>query len=52
MKTLSMTDYFRNNVLVKRAYLRMEWCEEAITHPLRREVQHEDGRIRHWIFAQ
>ena len=52
MKTLLMTDYFRNDVLVKRAYLRMEWCAEAIAHPLRREVQHEDGRIRHWIFVQ
>ena len=52
MKTLLMTDYFRNNVLLKRAYLRSEWCAEAIAHPLRREVQREDGRIRHWIFVQ
>ena len=51
MNTVLMTEYFRNDVLVKRSYLRVEWCAEAIAHPLRREVQIEDGRIRHWIFV-
>jgi hypothetical protein len=45
MKT---TDYFRDNVLPKRPYIRAEWCESVIAHPLKREVQPEDGRIRHW----
>ena len=45
-----MTDYFRNDVLAKRSYLREEWCVEAIAHPFRREVQPEDGRIRHWLY--
>lgn len=45
MKT---TDYFRDNVLPKRAYIRDEWCEAVIAHPLKREIQAEDGRIRHW----
>lgn len=46
-----MTDYFRNDVLPKRPYIRMEWCVEALSRPLRREVQPEDGRIRHWVFV-
>ena len=46
-----MTDYFRKDVLDKRPYIKMEWCIEALNHPLRREVQSEDGRIRHWIFV-
>lgn len=46
-----MTDYFRRDVLVKRPYIQIEWCIEALNHPLRREVQSADGRIRHWIFV-
>ncbi|MCG3168276.1 MAG: hypothetical protein POELPBGB_04080 [Bacteroidia bacterium] len=42
-----MTDYFRNDVLEKRPYIKLEWCLEALRNPLRREVQPEDGRIRH-----
>jgi len=47
-----MTDYFRNDVLAKRSYVREEWCVEAIAHPFRREVQPEDGRIRHWLYIE
>jgi hypothetical protein len=46
-----MTDYFRNDVLEKRPYIRMEWCVAALKSPVRREVQPEDGRIRHWIWV-
>jgi hypothetical protein len=46
-----MTEYFRNDVLVKRPYIRLEWCVQALNHPVLREVQPEDGRIRHWIFV-
>lgn len=45
-----MTDYFRDDVLVKRPYIRLEWCQMALDNPLRREVQPEDGRIRHWLW--
>ncbi|KAF0101572.1 MAG: putative integron protein cassette protein [bacterium] len=45
-----MTDYFRKDVLAKRPYLRLEWCLAALSRPIRREIQAEDGRIRHWIF--
>ena len=45
-----LTAYFQNDVLAKRPYIRLEWCLAAIKHPMRREVQPEDQRIRHWIF--
>jgi len=51
MGSLLMTDYFRDDVLAKRTYIRLEWCQAAITTPVRKEVQPEDGRIRHWIFV-
>ncbi|MSP13299.1 MAG: hypothetical protein EXR62_10130 [Chloroflexi bacterium] len=46
MKT---THYFSEQVLRKRPYLQLEWCERALRDPVRREVQ-PDGRIRMWIF--
>ena len=47
MKT---TRYFENEILRKRPFLRREWCEQALRHPVRTEVQ-ADGRIRHWLFV-
>jgi hypothetical protein len=44
---LETTQYFREQVLRKRPYIRLEWCERVITTPLRSEVQ-EDQRIRYW----
>ena len=41
------TDYFRNEVLIKRPYLREEWIELALARPIKRETQ-DDGRIRQW----
>ena len=46
MKT---TRYFEEQVLAKRPYLVRAWCAEALTQPVRREVQ-PDGRIRHWLY--
>jgi len=43
------TNYFRNDVLLKRPYIRIEWCLDALQNPMHREQQ-EDGRIRHWLF--
>ena len=51
MSSMPVTDYFKNEVLAKRTYIRPEWCEAAISNPARKEVQPEDGRIRHWIFV-
>jgi len=47
MKT---TRYFEEQVLRKRPYLQLEWCERALREPIRREVQ-PDGRFRYWIFV-
>jgi hypothetical protein len=44
MKT---TRYFREQVLRKRSYIQMEWCERILVHPLARVVQ-ADGRMRFW----
>lgn len=49
---MQTTDYFRNDVLIKRAYLREEWLVQALQSPYRREVQPEDGRIRHWVWIE
>lgn len=45
MKT---TRYFDEQVLRKRAYLKLEWIEAALADPITRTVQ-PDGRIRHWV---
>ena len=50
MDELTTTDYFRNDVLVKRPYIKLQWCKAALSHPVRREAQ-ADGRIRHWLFV-
>jgi hypothetical protein len=39
--------YFREQVLRKRPYLKQEWCERIVVHPIQREGQ-PDGRIRCW----
>jgi len=49
MTTLLVTEYFRNDVLLKRPYIQLAWCVEAIVNPVKREIQ-PDGRIRYWIF--
>ena len=48
MKT---TAYFEEQVLRKRPYIKIEWCEQALKTPERLEVQ-EDGRRRYWIFIE
>lgn len=49
MNELVTTEYFRNDVLLKRPYIKLEWCRAALSEPFRSEIQ-DDGRIRHWIF--
>ena len=44
MKT---TRYFTEQVLRKRPYIKLEWCERIVKEPLARERQ-PDGRIRYW----
>jgi hypothetical protein len=47
MKT---TRYFEEQVLRKRPYLRREWCDRALSHPVRVTPQ-PDGRIRYWVLV-
>lgn len=49
---MQTTEYFRADVLVKRPYLKTEWLTAALANPLKREVQSEDGRIRHWVWIE
>ena len=42
-----MTGYFREQVLVKRPYLQIEWCLAIVENSIEQEVQ-SDGRIRFW----
>ena len=46
-----MSRYFQNEVLVKRPYIRLEWCLSAIQNPVSKETQ-PDGRIRYWIYVE
>lgn len=48
---IKTTRYFKEQILRKRSYLKIEWCIEAINKPLKTEVQH-DGRIRYWIYIR
>jgi len=40
-------DYFEQKVLLKRPYLRKEWCIAVLEHPTRSETQ-GDSRCRFW----
>jgi len=44
---METTRYFEEQVLRKRPYIRREWCERVLAHPLRRVVQ-PNGRVRFW----
>ncbi|MGZ8240082.1 MAG: hypothetical protein ACXWTK_01040 [Methylobacter sp.] len=44
------TAYFRNDILLKRPYIQIEWCQAALLNPVHRDIQ-PDGRIRHWVFV-
>lgn len=41
------TRYFREQVIRKRPYLRIEWIESVIADPAHRTIQ-PDGRVRLW----
>ena len=48
MAEYRFTDYFENEVLRKRPYLKKEWCIRAIERPIRSEPQ-EANRHRFWV---
>ena len=41
------TRYFKEQILRKRSYIKIEWCRSVLSNPLKREVQ-ANGRIRFW----
>jgi hypothetical protein len=47
MKEYAFTDYFENEVLRKRPYIKKEWCIRVIENPLKTERQ-EHNRYRFW----
>ena len=47
MTTYRFTEYFENEVLRKRPYLKREWCTRVVDAPLRSESQ-EGNRFRFW----
>jgi hypothetical protein len=49
---MQTTDYFRNEVIVKRPYIKTEWIELALAVPVKKEVQSNDARIRHWVWIE
>jgi hypothetical protein len=47
MSIYRFTEYFENEVLRKRPYLKKEWCIKVIENPLKMEPQ-ENNRFRFW----
>jgi hypothetical protein len=47
MRKYGYMDYFENEMLRKRSYLRKEWCVRVIENPMRVEKQ-EHNRFRFW----
>ena len=47
MKDYQFTDYFENEVLRKRPYIKKDWCIQVVENPLRMEQQ-EGNRYRFW----
>ncbi len=47
---MKATKYFENEVLKKRPYIRPEWCEWVVRHPVHTEEEWREGekRIRYW----
>lgn len=46
-KGYKFTDYFENEVLRKRPYIKKEWCINILEKPIRFELQ-ENNRYRFW----
>ena len=47
MLEYNYTEYFENEVLRKRPYLKKEWCIQVIENPIKVERQ-EHNRFRFW----
>jgi hypothetical protein len=49
---MQATAYFPDDVMLKRPYIRVEWVELALSSPAHKEIQANDGRIRHWVWIE
>jgi hypothetical protein len=47
MPKYKFTNYFENEVLRKRPYIKKQWCIDVIENPIRVEPQ-ENNRFRFW----
>ena len=47
MNNYGFTEYFENEELRKRSYLKKEWCIQIVENPLKVEPQ-ENNRFRFW----
>jgi len=47
MGKFQYTEYFENEVLRKRPYLKKQWCERVVENPIQVEQQ-ENNRLRFW----
>lgn len=47
MDNYKFTEYFENEVMRKRPYIKKEWCIKVMKNPLRVEHQ-EHNRFRFW----
>jgi len=50
MSEFKYTNYFINEVLRKRPYIKKEWCCQIVLNPIEKEYQ-EDGRVKFWGFV-
>jgi hypothetical protein len=46
------TRYFREQVIIKRPYLKEEWIESILKNPLKMVKQENDDRIRFWGYVK
>ena len=49
MKKYYYTQYFENEVIRKRPYIKKEWCIRVLENPIKVEKQ-ENNRYRFWAY--
>ncbi|MFA6979488.1 MAG: hypothetical protein WC209_09210 [Ignavibacteriaceae bacterium] len=49
---METTRYFREQVIIKRPYLKEEWIESILKNPLKMVKQENDDRIRFWGYVK
>ncbi len=48
MQKYRFTKYFVLKVLLKRPYLKKEWCIKIVENPIKEEMQKDRERFRFW----